>query len=249
MFELRLQYRRGVGEVNSRVADGLSLRVEPENRALLLIRLYDLLFDHFGPQNWWPADTPFEMIVGAILTQCTSWANVEKAIDRLKSAGKLSLRALYEAGEEEIAELIKPSGYFRQKAIRLKNFANYIMKEWHGDLEAFLGQELQSLRKALLGIHGIGPETADSIILYGANKPVFVVDRYTHRCLSRHGWFTDPFNYIKLQNFFMEALEADVAFYQEYHALFVRLGKHYCRSEPRCLECPVGRFIKPRRTP
>ncbi|SFM86514.1 endonuclease III domain-containing protein [Thermodesulforhabdus norvegica] len=220
----------------------------PSLRKDILLTLYELLFKHFGPQNWWPAETPFEMIVGAILTQCTSWSNVEKAIDRLKSAGKLSLEALLETDYEEIEELIKPSGYFRQKAVKLKNFVNYIAVEWDGDLEAFLDQELETLRKALLNINGIGPETADSIILYAANKPIFVVDRYTYRCVYRHGWFDGPFHYGRLQSFFMETLEASVSLYQEYHALFVQLGKYYCRTKPRCLECPVGKFIKPRRT-
>lgn len=214
-----------------------------ETRRLCLVNIFEILYRHFGPQYWWPADSPFEMIVGAILTQCTTWSNVEKAIDRLKSSGMLSLESLHHADIKDIEELIKPSGYFHQKARKLKSFVSYLMDEWNGELETFLSQPIDSLRRKLLGIYGIGPETADSIILYGAHKPVFVVDQYTYRIVYRHGWFREPFRYDKLQSFFMEVLEPNVTMFQEYHALVVCVGKMYCCKKPRCEKCPLGQMV------
>lgn len=205
--------------------------------------IFTRLFAHFGPQHWWPAETRFEVIVGAILTQNTAWSNVERAISALKSANRLSLQQIHECDEEALADLIKPSGFFRQKARRLKTFAQYVMTKWSGSLDNFLAQPMDHLRAALLGINGIGPETADSIILYAADKPSFVVDRYTHRVLFRHGLASETYDYEGLRECFMKELPPDVALFKEYHALFVRLGKEYCGKNPRCEGCPLKTFL------
>lgn len=205
----------------------------------ILHDIFDRLFARFGPQHWWPAETKFEVIVGAILTQNTAWSNVERAISALKAEGRLSLEKIHECEEETLAELIKPSGFFRQKARRIKTFVQYIMTEWGGSLDAFLAQPVDDLRLALLQINGIGPETADSIILYAANQPSFVVDRYTHRVLFRHGLAPATYDYESLREFFMKSLPPDVGLFQEYHALFVRLGKEYCGKKAQCSDCPL----------
>ncbi|MEJ5301553.1 MAG: endonuclease III domain-containing protein [Thermodesulforhabdaceae bacterium] len=200
------------------------------------------LLDRFGPQGWWPAETEFEVVIGAILTQNTAWSNVERAIDALKKAQVLSIDGIYQCDEENLAELIKPSGFFRQKARRIKHFVHYIMEEWGGSLDAFLNQPVDLLRSQLLELNGIGPETADSIILYAAKKPSFVVDRYTHRIMFRHGYVPERYHYESLRQFFMGALPHDVYMFQEYHALFVRLGKEYCGSNPTCEGCPLEKW-------
>ena len=207
-----------------------------------LLDAYRILFERFGSQNWWPAETTFEMIVGAILTQCTSWTNVERAINNLKNAGIMSLKAMFEIDESRLADLVRPSGYFNQKAKKLKEFVGHVYRNWNGDLDKFLNQPLTELRAELLSIYGIGYETADSIILYGANKPVFVVDRYTHRFLSRHGLCDAKYNYHLLQEIFMTYLEPDTELFKEYHALIVRLGKDFCKRDPVCGDCPLSKL-------
>ncbi len=200
--------------------------------------IFKRLYERFGPQGWWPGETKLEIVLGAILTQSTSWNNVERAIKNLKESGLLDFSSLLGCSEEELAEKVKPSGFSRQKAKRIKDFLNHVKDYWDGDLEAFLSQPMDSLRRELLSIKGIGLETADSILLYAGNKPSFVVDRYTYRIMSRHG-YSKPFNYETLRSFFMEALDGDVNFFKEYHALFVRLGKDYCRAKPLCSGCPL----------
>ena len=204
--------------------------------------IYHTLLNAFGPQDWWPGDTPFEIMIGAVLTQNTAWTNVERAIDNLKQANLLSLEALAMVEVETLAELIRPSGYYNQKARRLKGLIHYII-DTHGDLQAFFDQDAVTLREELLCLKGIGPETADSITLYAAEKPTFVVDTYTHRIFSRHNLIGEEADYQELQDLFMDSLPAEIQMYNEYHALIVRLGKEFCKkSKPLCDECPIKDF-------
>ena len=204
--------------------------------------LYSILLQHYGPQGWWPGDTPLEVAVGAILTQNTNWQNVALAIDRLKEAGLLTAGALQELPEMALAEYIRPAGYYNIKARRLKNFLNFLFDSYGGSMEAMAAAPLELLRPELLAVKGIGPETADSILLYGLEKPTFVVDAYTFRILSRHGLAAEPSTYEELQALFMAAVPPETALYQEYHALLVQTGKDYCRPKPRCAACPLADF-------
>ena len=208
-----------------------------------ILEIYNLLFDHFGPQNWWPGDSPFEIMVGAVLTQNTNWANVAKAIDNLKENGCLSYAALSEASIEEIAILIKPSGYYNIKAKRLKNLLKMIGEEYGGELEALLADNTGNGRENLLAVKGIGPETADAILLYCGNHPVFVVDAYTHRVFSRHNLVEESCDYHELQQIFYDALPEDPELFNEYHALIVQVGKDFCKkSRPLCEDCPLNGY-------
>jgi endonuclease-3 related protein len=203
------------------------------------MEMFDLMLAHFGPQKWWPAETAFEMIVGAVLTQNTSWKNVEKAIANLKHKGLLSVRGLHLLSTEGLAEEIRPAGYFNIKAKRLKNLIGFMTDRFDADLSVLLAEETGRLREGLLSVKGIGPETADSILLYAANRPVFVVDAYTFRILVRHGMVDESAGYEDLQSFFMDHLPDDAGLFNEFHALIVRTGKEYCRRTPRCKECPL----------
>lgn len=208
-----------------------------------LRELYTILLDHFGPQHWWPGETPFEVLTGAVLTQNTNWKNVEKAIGRLKAAGVLSLKAMSALPTEVLAEYIRPSGYYNIKAARLQNLLTMINSEHEGNLAYFFDQPLDALRHQLLSVKGIGPETADSIVLYGAGLPVFVIDAYTHRVLFRHGLATEDDGYAELQSLFMDSLESDAGLFNEYHALLVQVGKTYCKkTNPACQTCPLQGF-------
>ena len=209
----------------------------------LLMPIYRALFEAIGPRHWWPGDGTLEIIVGAILTQNTSWKNVEKAIGNLKEKNCISLKALDEIPQEELAQLIRPSGYFNQKAKKIKIFVRYICNRYACSLKKMRQQPLEQLREELLGIHGIGPETADSILLYAFEKPTFVVDAYTRRILLRHGWMTDKATYEDIRAFFMRHLPEDVALFNEFHALFVYVGNQFCRKEPKCQECPLQPFL------
>ncbi len=205
-----------------------------------LLDLYTRMFDALGPQHWWPGETPFEVMVGAILTQNTNWKNVERAIDNLKGAGLLSLDRLAALPTGLLAEYIRPAGYYNIKAGRLHNLLHHIVEHHQGDLDAFLDQDLETLRRQLLGIKGIGPETADSILLYAADRPIFVVDAYTHRILGRHGIIDEDWDYHRIQELFMDHLDTDVQLYNEYHALLVRIGNQYCKkTNPDCAHCPL----------
>ncbi|MEN8140964.1 MAG: endonuclease III domain-containing protein [Thermodesulfobacteriota bacterium] len=204
-----------------------------------LAEIYERLLAHFGPQHWWPAASPFEVLVGAVLTQNTNWANVEKALANLKDHDLLSLDALLALNLDELAQLIRPSGYYNLKARRLHNLLTLIAE--YGDLTAFLAQEQAELREQLLSVKGIGPETADSIILYGAGQPAFVVDAYTFRFLRRHGLVGEESSYEEMQELFTSALPLDAPLFNEYHALIVRLAKEYClKRRPRCQDCPLA---------
>jgi len=193
----------------------------------------------FGPQHWWPGQTRFEVIVGAILTQNTNWANVEKAIANLRARGLLEPGAMHSLERSELARLIRPAGYYNIKARRLCAFLDWLFDRYTGDLDALSGVPTDSLRQQLLSITGIGPETADSILLYALDRPVFVVDAYTARIASRHGLIEPPFDYHQLQDLFHSHLRPDVRLFNEYHALLVRLGKEYCRPRPSCKGCPL----------
>jgi endonuclease III related protein len=213
-----------------------------------LPRYYDALFAASGPQHWWPGRTAFEVIVGAILTQNTSWTNVEVAIRNLRSEKLLTSRAIETVPVARLARLIRSSGYFRQKAKKLKCFVHFLRSEYGGSLKRMFATPTAALREKLLGVHGIGPETADSILLYGGNHPVFVVDTYTRRLLERHQLATSAQRYDEIRELFERNLSGDAALYNEYHALIVRTGKEYCRTRnPRCNECPLLSFL-PRAT-
>jgi len=208
----------------------------------LLLSIYKHLYDHFGPQHWWPAETPFEVIVGAILTQNVSWRNVERALANLKERGLLTPESLAQVPEEELGELLRPAGYFRGKARKIKAFLAHLFTQHQGQLERLLNQPADQLREELLGLWGIGPETADSIVLYAAGQPSFVVDAYTLRIFSRLGLLPAGTRYQEARDFFQKHLPPDGTLFNEYHALLVALGKDYCRKRrPRCNDCPLQR--------
>lgn len=200
---------------------------------------YDRLFTAYGPQHWWPAETPFEVVVGAILTQNTNWKNVEKALVNLRDAGVMSVQELYALPAEELAELIRPAGYYRLKTRRLRNFLETVVDNFEGSLEMLLGLGKYDLRETLLQVNGIGPETADAITLYAGEHPIFVIDAYTSRVVKRHGWIDFDADYHQMQEMFHTELPDDVAMFNEYHALIVRVGKEHCKTKPNCDECPL----------
>jgi len=202
--------------------------------------IYDRLFTYFGPQGWWPGESSFEVIIGAVLTQNTNWNNVSKAIDNLKRAGFLSYEKLSSLPVGLLAEYIRPAGYYNVKAGRLGNLFSMIRESYGDDLDQMLQEETVTLRQALLSVNGIGPETADSILLYAAKRPVFVVDSYTYRVLLRHNLIPEDFGYEDIQQFFVDRLEPDHILYNEYHALLVCLGKEFCKkTNPHCSRCPL----------
>jgi len=202
--------------------------------------IYKRLSSAFGRQNWWPAQSRFEVIVGAILTQNTSWSNVEKAIALLSSRKLLNARKLYRLPEKQLAALIRNTGYYNVKAGRLKCFLKFFFEVYAAKIERMVAGDQGVLRRQLLAVKGIGPETADSILLYALNKPVFVVDAYTKRILSRHGLIKAQADYAQLQDLFTDNLKHDVQLFGEYHALLVKLGKDYCRKRnPKCKICPL----------
>jgi endonuclease-3 related protein len=207
-----------------------------------LTEIYQLLFKRFGPQHWWPGDTQFEIITGAILTQNTNWTNVEKAIANLKSADLLSAESLHNIEIKELAELIRPAGYFNVKAKRLKSFIDWLFDNYAGKLTELQNVATERLRTELLGIKGVGPETADSILLYAFERPIFVVDAYTARVAVRHGLIEPEADYEQLRDLFQSNLPQDVKLFNEYHALLVRVGKEFCRPKARCPNCPLEKL-------
>ena len=204
-----------------------------------LIGIYDRLYEFYGPQGWWPGNTRFEVIVGAILTQNTAWPNVEKAIASLKKANVLSPAKIKNVRHDHLAGLIKPSGYYNIKTKRLKNFISFLYSGYGGSLNRLAAQKSSILRKELLSVNGIGPETCDSIMLYAFKKRIFVVDAYTKRIFSRHSLIRKKADYYEIQKFFMNSLPNSEKLYNEYHALIVRLAKDFCRSKPDCKKCPL----------
>ncbi len=197
------------------------------------------MFSTYGPQHWWPGETPFEVIVGAILTQNTNWTNVEKAISNLKDRRLLSPDKLNKIKPSDLTDFIRPSGYFNIKSNRLKSFITFLYDNFDGHLDEMFSLDLKKLRHMLLEVKGIGPETADSILLYAGNYPVFVVDAYTKRIFSRIGILEEKHTYHQIQDFFMQSLDNDVKLFNEYHALIVRHAKAFCRTKPACQSCPL----------
>jgi endonuclease-3 related protein len=208
---------------------------QPLKQALTAI--YRRLMMRFGPQHWWPAEAPFEVIVGAILTQSAAWNNVEKAIANLKKAGALSPQSLRRLSSPKLAGLVYPCGYYNAKALKLKAFADWLGAGYGDNLDRLFALDAAELRQQLLSVHGIGPETADSIILYAAGKPVFVIDAYTRRILSRLGLAPETESYAAYRALFEDNLPQDVQMFNEYHALLVCLGKNFCRRRPLCADC------------
>jgi len=202
-----------------------------------LKEVYDRIFDRYGPQRWWPADGPFEVVVGAILTQSAAWTNVEQAISNLKGANALTPEAFHDLPVERLALLIRPSGYFNAKALKLKSFVERLDRKYGGDLNRLFALDTASLRQELLSIHGVGEETADSILLYAARRPSFVIDAYTRRIVSRLGLTPSKDSYGDFQALFTQNLPRDERLFNEYHALLVRHGKEVCRKTPDCPPC------------
>jgi endonuclease III related protein len=208
-----------------------------------LMTIYKRLLVFYGPQHWWPAETPFEVIVGAILTQSAAWSNVEKAIINLKKADALTPETIRLLPQDELAALIHSCGYYNMKANKLKAFVEWLKFRCGNDLEELFSQETSYLRTELLKVHGIGEETADSILLYAAQKPVFVIDAYTRRIIDRLGLEAEGGRYTDYQQLFMKNLVSDSQLFNEYHALLVALGKTCCRkSQPQCAGCPLQEF-------
>jgi len=247
-------------------------RVSAANRSVELIRYYSALYSRWGPQNWWPAQSRLEVIVGAYLTQNTNWSNVERAIANLRRERVLGVQALREIPRRRLEKLIRPSGYFRQKAKKLKTFIDFLDKKYSGSLDRMFAQPTGKLREELLALNGVGPETADSILLYAGNHPVFVVDAYTRRLLERHGLITVKAGYEEIRALLEQAVTSATPeaiqferrgaeprhaasrmsraargvmaqHYNELHALIVRAGNQYCRSTPKCEECPLREFL------
>lgn len=205
--------------------------------------MYDAMLAAAGPRGWWPARTRFEVCVGAILTQNTAWRSVRRAIDNLRAARMLTPAAMRGIPTSDLAQLIIPSGCYNVKAGKLKNFVNFLYDGYGGSLNRLFRLGVPELRSVLLGVNGIGPETADSIILYAAHKPVFVIDAYTRRILGRHKIAAQDAPYDDLRMFFEKNLPADVPLYNEYHALIVYIGHNYCRRTPLCDACPLQPFL------
>ena len=212
-------------------------------RTNIFSEAYQLLYDHFGPQGWWPGETPFEILVGAVLVQNTNWKNAKKAIDNLKNAGLLKYENLSIFNDNEIAPYIRPSGYYNLKAKRLKNLLDMIQSRYEGDFDWFLEDEAHAMRENLLSVKGVGPETADSILLYSCGHPFFVVDAYTHRVFSRHNMIEEETDYHSMQGAFMDHLPHDSQLFNEFHALIVTVAATYCKkTEPLCGQCPLQGF-------
>ena len=217
----------------------------PKRIAQPLRRAYKLMHAHFGHQHWWPGEAPFKVCVGAILTQNTSWTNVERAIANLKSADVLDARKMYALPETKLAQLIRPAGYFNVKARRLRSFLCVLVEQFDGELPRFFAGDTETVRARLLAINGIGPETADSLLLYAGGHHSFVVDAYTKRIFLRHHWCSPDADYDDMKTLCELALDEKpvskrLDYWQDYHAQLVMVGKHHCRKgEPRCEDCPL----------
>lgn len=206
---------------------------------------FNSLFTTLGPQHWWPGNSAFEVIIGAILTQNTAWTNVEQAISNLREADLLSADGIQTANLRRLERLVRSSGYFRQKARKLKAFCAFLETEYGGSLERMFATPTNVLREKLLGVFGIGPETADSILLYAGGHGIFVVDAYTKRLLQRHGWAGENPKYSDVQWIFERQFPGNAKLFNEFHALIVQAGKRWCTaSNPKCDECPLGRYLE-----
>lgn len=208
--------------------------------AQILYEIYKRLYSYFGPQNWWPADSPFEICVGAILTQNANWKNVKKTLINLKNNNLLDPLKIYKISKEKLAQIIKPSGFYNLKAKRLKEFVKVLVEEYESNLAKLFSEDIYKIREKLLSIKGLGKETVDSILLYAGNLPIFVVDTYTYRILFRHNLIPEQTSYDEIQSLFMENLPLDTKLFNEYHALLVACGKNFCKKrEPLCNFCPL----------
>jgi len=207
-----------------------------------LLKIYQCLYRHYGNRNWWPADSPFEVIIGAILTQNVSWPNAKKAINNLKSKNLLDAQRLNKSDATEIAPLIISSRYYNMKAQKIKNFLDFFFEDYNGDLISMSNDEMIPLRKKLLKIKGLGEETVDSILLYACGKPIFVVDAYTKRIFSRYGFVDENARYRDVQSFFMDNLPEDIELYNDFHAQVVHLGNLICKRQPECDKCPIKKI-------
>jgi endonuclease III related protein len=205
----------------------------------LLTEMYQAMLAHFGRRNWWPGETALEMCVGAILTQNTNWGNVEKAIARLKAAGALTPGAIAAMPADRLGELIRPAGYYNITARRLKNLIDWMVRDYGGDVQRMTAVPMTAMREQLLAVNGIGPETADSILLYALDKPIFVIDAYTRRVFARLDLTSPQAGYTELQEYFTQRLPRKIALYNDYHAQVVALGNRYCRAKPACELCPL----------
>lgn len=208
-----------------------------------LLHIYQILRKHFGHREWWPGDSPLEIAVGAILTQNTNWKNVEKAIANLKQAGAMSYRALRDIENDALAQLIRPSGYFNQKTLKIKALIAFVERDYNGSLKRMFAEETLRLREGLLSVKGIGPETADSILLYAGGHISFVVDLYTYRVLTRHGWVGEDAKYDEMKSLFESGLPRELDLYNDYHAQLVAVGNQFCRKTPTCEGCPLEKFL------
>jgi len=209
----------------------------------MLDEAFQRMFASFGPQHWWPGESQLEIIVGTVLTQSTNWRNVERAIDNLRAADVLQLRKLCHLDLEKLAELIRPAGFFRLKAKRLQNLVRFIDDRF-GSIQRMFQSDLAELRGTLLEVNGIGPETADSILLYAGEYTTFVIDAYTARIAKRHGWIEPEADYQALKTFFESGLSPDMQLFNEYHALIVMTGKQYCKPTPQCEGCPLQSMLQ-----
>lgn len=222
---------------------GISILRSDHDEAVSLLSIYNVLLGRYGAQRWWPADSPFEMMVGAILTQNTSWRNVEMAIATLKRAGEITPEMLLAYSESELQQLIRSAGFFRNKERYLRHLSRSIVEDYGGDALALLRGETLVVRRRLLALPGIGPETADSMLLYAGEHSIFVVDAYTRRIFSRLGLLDGEESYVAVQTYCMDTLPHKVSLFNEYHALLVRLAKEHCLSrKPRCAGCPLQRW-------
>lgn len=213
-------------------------------REHILLSMYQAMLERLGPSSWWPAQTPFEVMLGAVLTQNTAWSNVQKALANLEAANLMDARALDQLDTEQIAEYIRPSGFYRLKAGRLKNLLGWLRDSCDYEIARLAKEDPIALRQSLLAVRGIGPETADSILLYALEMPSFVVDAYTRRMFSRHGMVSEDVQYEELRDFFQDVLPEDTAMFNEYHALIVRVCKEWCKkNNPLCKECPLRDFL------
>ena len=217
-----------------------------KNTNAALLKIYNLLFRRYGSQHWWPGDSPFEVMVGAILTQSAAWQNVEKAIVNLKTAGVMSPAVLRQIPTPELAQLIHPTGYYNAKAVKLQALVRWLRAFCGDNLNTLFAMKTDLLRRQLLDVHGIGPETADSILLYAGNKPVFVIDAYTRRIFDRLGLKPEKDNYDDWQIFFTGNLPQNTKLFNEYHALLVRHGKEACRKQPICDNCCLREICESR---
>lgn len=211
----------------------------PTDSAPTIRRIYKRLYAHYGPQDWWPADSPFEVVVGAVLTQNTAWSNVVKAIAALKKARRLTVAGMRALGDDQLADLIRPAGTYRVKARRLRAVVDWLWAESGGDVGQALSGDLETVRRRLLAVHGVGPETADSILLYAGRHRSFVIDAYTRRVLRRHRLIDGDEPYESLREMMKGAIRLDLGVFGEYHALLVQVAKEHCRVRARCEGCPL----------